>query len=271
MLSSVAASMIAPNLLRRTTRGAVGISIVIIAWEAMVRLFGISDFLLPAPSSIAQRIIGDWGLLAQHLSITMLETILGFAAAVLVGVVVAIIVTTSERTKDVVMPIVIATQLIPKVAVAPLVLLWFGYGISSKVVVAFLIAFFPIVIDMATGLTMVEKELIDLLRSLGAKRWKVFVKAQIPHSLPFLFSGMRIAVTLAVIGAIVGEFIGGSQGIGYLIVISTSELKTDLVFACLMVLTAAGFVLFALIGFLERLVVPWSAAEREELMVITGM
>lgn len=144
------------------------------------------------------------------------------------------------------------------------------YGITSKVVVAFLIAFFPIVIDMAAGLTMVEKELIDLMRSLGAKRGKIFIKAQIPHSLPFLFSGMRIAVTLAIIGAIVGEFIGGSQGIGYLIVISTSELKTELVFACLLVLTAAGFLLFAFIGLLERIIVPWSAAEREELMLITG-
>lgn len=250
--------------------GTLGLSIVLVLWELVVRVFNISDFLLPLPTNIAERAFIDRSLLLHHLSITMIETVLGFAAAVLIGIVVAIVITTSERSKNLVMPIVIATQLVPKVAIAPLVLLWFGYGITSKVVIAFLIAFFPIVIDMATGLTMVEKELVDLLRSLGAKRWKIFVKAQIPHSLPFLFSGMRIAITLAIIGAIVGEFIGGSQGVGYLIVTSTSELKTELVFACLLVLTAAGFLLFALIGLLERIIVPWSAAEREELMLVTG-
>jgi len=266
----MALRLVSSSFMRSLGYGTLGLSIVLVLWELVVRVFNISDFLLPLPTNIAERAFIDRSLLLHHLSITMIETVLGFAAAVLIGIVVAIVITTSERSKNLVMPIVIATQLVPKVAIAPLVLLWFGYGITSKVVIAFLIAFFPIVIDMATGLTMVEKELVDLLRSLGAKRWKIFVKAQIPHSLPFLFSGMRIAITLAIIGAIVGEFIGGSQGVGYLIVTSTSELKTELVFACLLVLTAAGFLLFALIGLLERIIVPWSAAEREELMLVTG-
>ena len=269
--STLIATAMSSKAFRQAYRGGLGLAIVAIGWEIIARLFDIPSFLLPTPSAIADRVVQDWSLLIEHLSITMLETIFGFAVAVIVGVAAAILVTTSERTKDVVMPIVIVTQLVPKVAIAPLVLLWFGYGISSKVVVAFLIAFFPIVIDMTAGLTMIERELVDLLRSLGASRWKIFVKAQIPNSLPFLFSGMRISVTLAVIGAIVGEFIGGSKGIGYLIVVSTSNLKTDLVFAALAMLTVAGYILFALIGLLERLTIPWSASERDELIIITGM
>jgi NitT/TauT family transport system permease protein len=169
------------------------------------------------------------------------------------------------------MPLVVVTQLVPKVAIAPLILIWCGYGISSKIVMAFLIAFFPIVIDMITGLTMVEKELVDLLRSLGASRWKIFMKAQVPNSLPFLFSGMRISITFAIIGAIVGEFVGGSQGLGYLIVVSTSQLKTNVVFASLAVLTCVGFVLFAVVGVSERLLIPWSSRERDEVMGATGI
>jgi NitT/TauT family transport system permease protein len=203
--------------------------------------------------------------------ITLAETVLGFALAAVIGILAAILVATSERVKDFIMPLIVLTQLVPKVAIAPLILIWFGYGMTSKIIVAFLIAFFPIVIDMITGLTMIERELIDLLRSLGASRWKIFVKAQIPNSLPFLFSGMRISITLAIIGAIVGEFVGGSEGLGYLIVVATSQIKTELVFAALAVLTAVGFVLFAIIGMIERLVIPWSAAERDELMVVTGM
>src|SRR6185437_858319 len=144
----------------------------------------------PAPTEIAGTIEAEWALLLQYTYITVAETVVGFALAIIFGVAAAILVTTSERIKDTVMPLVVVTQLVPKVAIAPLILIWCGYGVSSKIVMAFLIAFFPIVIDMIAGLTMVEKELVDLLRSLGAGRWKIFMKAQVPNSLPFLFSGM---------------------------------------------------------------------------------
>lgn len=252
-------------------RGVAGIVVVIILWEITCRLLQVPAFLLPAPSAIVERLIAERQLLATHTIVTISEMLMGFALAVVVGATAAILVTTSDRVKDVAMPLIVITQLIPKIAIAPVILIWFGYGLSSKVVIAFLIAVFPIVIDMAAGLTMIERELVELLRSLGASRWKIFVKAQIPNSLPHLFSGMRVSITLAMIGAVVGEFVGGSEGLGYIIVVGTSELKTALVFAAIFVLTAAGFALFALIGWVERLVIPWSADERDELMKITGM
>ena len=252
-------------------RGIAGVLVVIILWEIICRAFQVPEFILPAPIAIIGRVFAEWQLLAAHAWVTLSEMMLGFALAVIIGVLAAILVTTSDRVKDVAMPLIVITQLIPKIAIAPVILIWFGYGISSKVVIAFLIAVFPIVIDMATGLTMIERELIELLRSLGASRWKIFVKAQIPNSLPHLFSGMRVSITLAMIGAVVGEFVGGSEGLGYIIVVGTSELKTALVFAAIFVLTAVGFLLFALIGWVERLVIPWSASERDELMKITGM
>lgn len=259
------------RFLRQIGRGATAIVLVIIVWEAVVRLFRVPNYVLPAPTEIAGTIGADWALLLQYTYITVAETVVGFALAIIFGVAAAILVTTSERIKDTVMPLVVVTQLVPKVAIAPLILIWCGYGVSSKIVMAFLIAFFPIVIDMIAGLTMVEKELVDLLRSLGAGRWKIFMKAQVPNSLPFLFSGMRVSITFAIIGAIVGEFVGGSQGLGYLIVVSTSQLKTDVVFASLAVLTGVGFALFAIVGVGERLLIPWSSRERDEVMGATGM
>lgn len=257
--------------LRQIGRGVAAVAAVLIIWEAIVRVFHIPEYVLPAPSHIVGRMDAEWKLLLQYMYVTLEETVLGFALAVISGVMAAILVTTSERIKDFVMPLIVVTQLIPKVAIAPLILIWFGYGVPSKIIMAFLIAFFPIVIDMIAGLTMVEKELVELLRSLGASRWKIFVKAQVPNSLPFLFNGMRISITLAIIGAVVGEFVGGSEGLGYLIVVATSQLKTGLVFASLVVLTIMGFVLFALVGMAERFLIPWSSSERDDVMVVTGM
>ncbi len=250
-------------------RGLLGIVAMLVLWELACVLFSVPEYLLPRPSTIIARLVDDWRLLADHVLVTITETVLGFALAVLVGVVAAVLVTTSERIKDLLMPLIVVTQLVPKIAIAPVALIWFGYGLSSKVVMAFLIAVFPIIIDMAAGLTMVERELVELLRSLGASRWKIFLKVQIPNSLPHLFSGMRVSMTLAMIGAVVGEFVGGSQGLGYIIVVGTSELKTALVFAAIFVLTAAGFLVYVLIEMIERLVIPWSASERDELIRVT--
>lgn len=247
-------------------RGLAGIVISLLIWEVLCRLLAVPEYLLPRPSVIFERLYSDWALLLTHTLTTMWETVAGFVIAVVVGAACAILVTSTNRVRDSLMPLLVVTQLIPKIAIAPVILVWFGYGLSSKIVMAFLIAVFPIIIDMAAGLAMIQHELIELLRSLGASRWQIFVKAQIPNSLPHLFSGMKVAITLAMIGAVVGEFVGGSKGLGYIIVVGTSDLKTALVFAAIFVLTAAGFLVYALIEWLERIVIPWSAAERDDLM-----
>lgn len=251
-------------------RGVLGIVASLVIWEILCRVFSIPAYVLPRPSTIFGQLILHWRLLSMHSVATITEMLLGFLLAVVFGILAAIIVTTSERLRDLTMPLIVITQLVPKIAIAPVALIWFGYGLTSKIVIAFLIAVFPIVIDMATGLTMVQRELVDLMHSLGASRWTIFRKVQIPNSLPHLFSGMRVSMTLAMIGAVVGEFVGGSQGLGYIIVVGTSDLKTALVFAAIFVLTGLGFIVFITIEWVERWLIPWSASERDELMKMTG-
>jgi NitT/TauT family transport system permease protein len=158
------------------------------------------------------------------------------------------------------MPLLLIAQLVPKVAIAPILLIWFGYGLLPKVLIAFLVAFFPIVVNVATGLAAVERELLDLGRSLEATRWQIFRKFRMPTALPELFSGMKIAITLAVIGAVIGEFVGGNSGLGYLILVANQDLDTPLAFAALLILSVAGILLYAAIELAERLLIPWSAS-----------
>jgi NitT/TauT family transport system permease protein len=163
------------------------------------------------------------------------------------------------RLRDIIMPLLLVAQLVPKVAVAPLLLIWFGYGLMPKVLIAFLVAFFPIVVNGASGLGSVEPELLDLGSSLQASRWQTFWKFRVPSALPEIFSGMKIAVTLAIIGAIIGEFVGGNRGLGYLIIVANQELDTPLAFAAILLLSAVGIILYALIELIERMLLPWHA------------
>jgi NitT/TauT family transport system permease protein len=155
------------------------------------------------------------------------------------------------------MPLLLIAQLVPKVAIAPLLLIWFGYGLTPKVLIAFLVAFFPIVVNGASGLSAVQPELLDLANSLQASCWQTFWKVRMPTALPELFSGMKIAVTLAIIGAIIGEFVGGNSGLGYLIIVANQELDTALAFAAIVLLSLMGIVLYGLIELLERWLMPW--------------
>jgi NitT/TauT family transport system permease protein len=163
------------------------------------------------------------------------------------------------KLRDIVMPLLLVAQLVPKVAIAPLLLIWFGYGLFPKVLVAFLVAFFPIVVNGASGLASVQPELLDLGHSLQASRWQTFWKFRIPSALPELFSGMKVAVTLAIIGAIIGEFVGGNRGLGYLIIVANQELDTPLAFAAIFLLSAAGIALYAIVEMFERMLIPWHA------------
>jgi NitT/TauT family transport system permease protein len=227
-------------------------------WEASCRAFGLPSFLLPSPSDIAARLYSKADLYPIHTWVTLYETLAGFGLAVIVGVVAAALIVMTPAVRDVVMPLLLIAQIVPKVAIAPILLIWFGYGLMPKVIIAFLVAFFPIIVNMASGLTSVERELLELGRSLEANRWQIFWKFRVPSALPELFSGMKIAITLAVIGAVIGEFVGGNRGLGYLIIIANQELDTALAFAALLILSVAGIILYALIELAERLVIPWS-------------
>lgn len=244
--------------LRKSLKVAGSLVIFLLFWEAGCRWFGIPEFALPAPSVILEMLIDRWPLFWSHSLVTFYETLAGFAIAVVFGVIAAAVIVMIPALADVIMPILLISQLVPKVAIAPLLLIWFGYGLTPKVFIAFLIAFFPIVVNTAAGLAAVDKPLLDLARSLEATRFQIFRKLRLPTALPDLFSGMKIAMTLAVIGAIIGEFVGGSSGLGYLIIVANSELNTPLAFAALLILSAGGIALYALVEMAERIFVPWS-------------
>ncbi len=235
----------------------------LVVWEALWRLLNVPRFVVPLPSGIiAETWAWRWRLLAAS-GVTLYETLAGFALSIAVGTPLAVMLVYSPALRSALYPLVVVTQAVPKVAIAPVLLLILGAGEVSKVVVAFLVAFFPIVVDTATGLAATPPELLDLSRSYRASALRTFVKVRFPMALPFFFSGLKVAVTLAVIGAVVGEFVGSDQGLGYVILSATSYWKSNLAFAAILLLAAMAIGLFGLVELVERLVCPWYAVAQD--------
>jgi putative hydroxymethylpyrimidine transport system permease protein len=226
-------------------------------WEAYVRIFDVQKWLLPAPSIIAKTIGVDAGLLWGHTLATMEEIVVGFTLALVFGVALAAAIALSRTVERALYPFVIASQTVPIIVIAPMLLIWVGYGLAPKVIVVALICFFPIVVNMVDGLKSVDSDVVALMRTLGANRWRIFLKVQIPTSLPFLFSGLRIAIAFSVIGAVIGEWVGSSEGLGYLMIRSKPQFLTERVFAAIVILSAMGVTLFALVGIVEKFALPW--------------
>ena len=237
---------------------------VLIVGAAAVQVFAIPDYLLPAPLDVARRTIRDWHVLARHGVYTLESVLVGFAAGVLVGVPLAFAVVMSRSLERVMMPFLVMSQTIPKVAIAPILVVWLGFGILPKIAVVFLITFFPIVVSTVVGLKSVESDMIDLVRSMGARTWKIMLRVRGPSALPQMFAGFKIAICLSVVGAIVGEFVGSDRGLGYLLLTSTGTLDGTLVWSALFILIALGIVLFAIVSKLERLAIPWHVSIRAE-------
>jgi len=231
---------------------------VLVVWEAAVRLFNIPQFVIPAPSAIAVALFQQRAALATASKATAIEVLFGFVLAALVGVVVALAIVRFERFGKALYPLVVLFQTVPKVALAPIFILWFGYDLAPKIVLIVVIAFFPVAIDMLAGLQSVESSFVALMRSVGASRGEILRRVRIPHSLPHLMAGLKVAITFSVIGAIVGEFAGASAGLGYVIQFASTQLETPLVFAALIVVSVLGLVFYYLVEFAERLLVPWS-------------
>jgi NitT/TauT family transport system permease protein len=237
--------------------------VALAVWEAATRAFRIPRFIMPAPSAI----LGEgweWRYrFVGHTWVTLYETLGGFALSMVVGVPLAVLIVYSPTLRAAIYPLVILAQSVPKIAIAPVLLLILGYGEVPKMVVAFLVAFFPVVVDTATGLAATPPELLDLSRSYRASAFKTFMKVRLPMALPFVFAGAKVAITLSVIGAVVGEFVGSDQGLGYVILSSTSYWKTEVAFSAMILLSLMAIVLFAAVSLVERLVCPWLSPEGE--------
>jgi NitT/TauT family transport system permease protein len=234
-----------------------GIAIILAAWHYYVVLLRVPLIVLPGPLQVAVAMTTQSKILMEEAWITSLECIYGFALSMAIGIPIAVVMTYSRIANLMFYPLLVASQSIPKVAIAPILLVWFGTGIESKLAMAFVIAFFPVVVDTATGLRSTSPELLELARSLQCSRLQTFFKIQLPSALPSIFSGAKIAVTLAVIGAVIGEFIGSNQGLGNLLLTANSQLNTPLVWAALVVLSVLGMLLYGAVVLAEKILMPW--------------
>ena len=229
---------------------------VLAVWEAGTRLFAVPDFLLPPPSAIALSSKAHWPLILQYGWATMVEIVLGYALSIVIGIPLALAIFLWPPFARSIYPLLVSSQAMPKVAIAPLFIVWFGFGLMPKVLIAFMIAFFPIVIDTAVGLGSIEPEKIYLARSMGFGPVATFFKIRLPNALPSIFGGLKIAITLAVVGAVVGEFVGGDAGLGYLLMVANGSMDTPLLFAGLVGLTVLGVGFYLLVEIAESIAIP---------------
>jgi NitT/TauT family transport system permease protein len=237
----------------------------VLLWALVVWAFDIPEYTLPSPWAVLDRMGETWSeTLMSATLITSKETIIGFVVAIVIAVPLSVLLTYSKLAERFLYPIMVSSQVVPKVAIAPLFVVWFGFGLTPKVLIAFLIAFFPIVIDTTVGLRSVDPGMLHLARSMGGGELRTFRKVRLPSGLPSFFGGLKVAVTLAVIGAVVGEFVGSSDGLGYVLITATGNVDTPLVFASIVLMSLIGIVLFGLVELLERLATPWHHSRRLE-------
>lgn len=231
-------------------------------WWLITRLGLVAPYLVPSPGSTWQVMVDQAGYLGRNTLTTTWETLAGFAFAAVAGIAAAVLMVWSSTIEKTLYPLLLFAQVIPKIAIAPLFVVWLGFGSSPKIVVAVLMAFFPIVISGVTGLRSVDPELLELVATMGASRRQAFRKIRFPASLPHLFAGLKVAATLAVTGAVVGEFVGANNGLGYVILQANGNVDTPMLFAGLIIMSLLGVLLFAVIEIAERLLLPWHASRR---------
>lgn len=233
----------------------------VVLWEASVRVFAIPAYLVPRPTEIWHEAMANAGLIAGHTLATTKTVLFGFLASIAISFPLAIAITSSRWLASTIYPLLVVTQSIPKVALAPILVVLLGANELPRVVITFLVAFFPLVLAIAAGLAAVPPELIELGRACRASRLAEFLRIRLPYAIPFVFSGLKAAITLSVVGAVVGEFVNADQGLGYLIVTSTAFFKVPLAWAALVVLSLLGIVLFQVVDTIERVFFPWAGAE----------
>lgn len=236
--------------------------VLLVVWWAATGLGWVAPFILPSPQATWNTAVEHAGYLLQHTWITTIETVLGFVIAVVVGELVAVLMVYSTSVEKTAYPLILFAQVIPKIAIAPLFVVWLGFGLEPKVLVAVLMAFFPVVISGMAGLKSVDPEILELTSTMGANPFKTFLKIRLPASLPQLLSGLKVAATLAVTGAVVGEFVGANEGLGYVILQANGNVDTAMLFAALIIMSLLGVLLFAIIQVAEWFLIPWHASRR---------
>jgi NitT/TauT family transport system permease protein len=231
---------------------AIPIALFCVVWEVACIVLNIPDYIVPAPHRVVQKIIESAHLLYVHSLTSMAEIVLGFVLASICALLCAIAMVHSRRVEAVLEPFLVVSQVIPKVALAPLFIIWFGHGILPKIIIAMLIAFFPVLVNAVVGLRSIDPEILELMESIAANKRQTFWRVRLPNSLPYIFPALKVAALLSIVGAMVGEFVGSDRGLGYLMIIGDVNLDTDLLFASLVVVTVFGMIVYAVIEAFER-------------------
>lgn len=231
---------------------------VLLIWELACRLFGVSDFIFPAPSAIVVALVEFAPVIADHAWRTFWTTMVGFGLSIVVGVALGFVIGSSRTAYAAVYPLMTAFNALPKAAFVPILVVWFGIGIGPAILTAFLISFFPIMVNIATGLATLEPELEDVLRVLGARRIDVLLKVGLPRSLPYFFASLKVAITLAFVGTTVSEMSAANEGIGYLLVSAGSALRMPLAFAGLVVIAMMAMAMYELFSYVEKHTTAWA-------------
>jgi NitT/TauT family transport system permease protein len=240
------------------------LALVLLGWWLFVRLLDLSPLVLPTPYAVWESLVENTasGLLPMHLSITLSEVLLGFLLGSVVGIVLGTIAAHSQLIRAILNPYILASQAMPKLALAPIMVIWLGFGIAPKVVITALVCFFPLLENTIIGLTSANPLQIELFQVLTASRWQTFFKLRVPNALPVIFAGLRVAITLAVVGAVVGEYVGANRGLGALIIATQGNFDTPLMFAVFAYLTILGVVLYKLMELMEQTFFSWRRVKR---------
>ncbi len=234
------------------------ISLGLLIWEILVRITKVPIWILPSPTQILSALVRERSVIFDHALVTLYESILGFLLAIVISILLAIFIYRYPFFRRGFYPILVTSQTIPIIAIAPLITIWFGFGIFPKVIVVALVAFFPIVINLVDGLNSADEGLIALLRTMNATKWQILRKVRFPSALPLFFSGLRIAATYSVMGAVIGEWLGASKGLGLYMKNASHSFLTDQVFAAIIVIVAASILLYSFLLFLENNLISWN-------------
>jgi NitT/TauT family transport system permease protein len=240
---------------------------LVVLWDVAIRLFNIPPYQVPKPVDVVVTLWQEWPMLLSQAWPTTMATIWGFLLSAAFGIPVAMMIAGSRTVESYVYPLLVFSQSIPKIAIAPLFVVWFGFGVFPKVLSAFLLGFFPVVVSAVQGFKSVEPDMLDLARAMEANRLQIFRMVSFPHALPAIFAGLKVSITLAVVGAVVGEFVGSNSGIGFVLQRSIGNFELPTMFAALVVLALIGVILFWILDVLERVMIPWHASQRQDIIV----
>lgn len=251
-------------------KAALAFALLFAIWEAGVRAFGVADYVLPPPSTIVAELAQRWPRVLDAAWTTTTEIVAGFALAILIGLPLGAAVAYSRTFEETVYPVIVFLQIVPKIAIAPLFIIWFGFGFTPKLLVVFLLSFFPISVAAAAGFKAVDPDILDLARATGAGPLRVFKLIRLPQALPQIFTGLKVGAALSATAAVVAEFVASNKGLGYLLLEYNGNLDTAMVFAVIVVLSAIGLAVYYAVELIERLVIPWHVARADRAALATA-